>query len=572
MFGRGYRDSIHLKAMISGEAKGERHYFVLEHIHFGEFVCSQLLPRNVWKATKKWIQGFSPNHLKVGGQVFLSFVVFLAMTSPLPVWEAFSYGTIVPPVACIFMILLGVQGGSMGNTTLLEIYMLASIVVSGLIATLIKYLTWLAAGQDWSNNNVSKGATYVVLVSVSCGVFNILRWKWDATNMFFCFASIFLIFGLGAYSGVDSEVDYLNPVWVLVNIGTGTLITTLCSWFFFPILASQSFRNATAESIHRLSKAVGSCKELILSPIDSESGLLQEASGKIDVITWRDEGLWDRAQKIAIDQRGARSSILSTRNLRIPVFLEFDFYTPGRFRFPMVPFLHLQTHAQLMSAVVGNMIRPIKSGNLNMRLMQEENIRIAIHNLCISLESALDAIALSIRNTSRHPWSNADSLLETCHSCWIVFLRMGQNQLRKCSDNDESFALRTISIFLFTIASNLREIYFSASIAIYKEDMDSLKLALGRLRRRPFWITSRTAYTNLDKDPDELTSLVSSKELDADADSSIKGNEVYIHEAQKSGAIKRVLNSAFGLPSSAVLRPKKAFKVPIWLIVGLQVR
>ena len=165
-----------------------------------------------------------------------------------------------------------------------------------------------------------------------------------------------------------------------------------------------------------------------------------------------------------------------------------------------------------------------------------------------------------------------DNQLEKCHSRWIEFLRIGQNKLRNCTDNDESFALRTISIFLFTIASNLREIFFSASIAIYKEDPDSLKLSLDRLRRRPFWITSRTAYTNLDKDPNELTSLVSIPELDVDMDSLIKGNEVYIYDAQKSGAIKRVFNSAFGLPSSAVMRPKKAFKVPIWLIVGLQVR
>jgi hypothetical protein len=118
----------------------------------------------------------------------------------------------------------------------------------------------------------------------------------------------------------------------------------------------------------------------------------------------------------------------------------------------------------------------------------------------------------------------------------------------------------------------MREVFFSSSIAIYKEDSNSLKLSLDRLRRRPYWITSRTAYTNLDKDPEELTSILASvPEEETDMDSLLKGNEVYIYEAQNSGAFKKVLNSAFGLTSSSVMRPKTAFKVPIWFIVGLQV-
>ena len=562
--------------MESSRSKGQAedgHRFVLEYLlSDGQDSSSRLMPGHVWKAFKKWMGGFSAKNLKVGGQVFLSFVIFLGITSPLPVWDALSYGTMVPPVACIYMVMLGVQGGTMGNITLFQVYMIFSIILSGLLATLIKYLTWLAAGNDWSNNNVSKGATYVVLVSLSCGIFNILRWTWDATNMFFYTLSIFLIFNLGAYSGVGSELFYLTPVWVLVNIGIGTIITTMCSWFFFPVLASDSFRNATAEGIKRLANAVRSSTELILSPVDPESGLLQDATGKIDVITWRDKGLWDKTQKIAIDQRGVKSIIMGTRGLRIPVLLEFDFYSPKRFRFPIVPFLHVQTYSQIMASVIANMVRPVKSGNLNMRLVQDEDIRTAILNLSNALESVLEAISLSIKDTSMHPWSHVDTLLEESHSCWMQFLRLGQKQLRNSSDEEECFALRAISIFLFNIGSSLREVFFSSSIAIYKEDINSLKLSLDRLRRRPYWITSRTAYTNLEKDPEELTSILAPMpEEETDMELLLKGNEVYIYEAQNSGAFKKVLNSAFGLTSSSVMRPKRAFKVPIWFIVGLQV-
>ena len=562
-----------MKSSLSASQVEDGHRFVLGYLlSDGHNFSTLLLPRNIWNAWKKWVGGFSAKNVKLGGQVFLSFVIFLSITSPLPVWNALSYGTIVPPLACIYMVMLGIQGGNMGNITLLEIYMILSIILSGLLATLIKYLTWLAAGSDWSNNNVSKGVTYVVLVSFSCGIFNILRWKWDATNMFFYTASIFLIFNLGAYSGKGSGLNYLTPVWVLVDIGMGTTITTLCSWFFFPVLASDSFRNATAESIKRLANAVRSCTELVLSPIDPESGLLQDATGKLDVITWRDEGLWDKIQKIAIDQRGVKSIIMSTRGLRIPVLLELDFYCPTRLRFPIVPFLHVQTYSQIMSSVIGNMVRPVKSGNLNMRLIQDEDIRTAILNLSNALESVLEAISLSIKDASMHPWSNVDNLLEKAHSCWMKFLRLGQKQLRKSSNEEECFALRAISIFLFNIGSSLREVFFSSSIAIYKEDTSSLKLSLDRLRRRPYWITSRTAYTNLDRDPEELTSILASMpEEETDMDSLLKGNEVYIYEAQNSGAFKKVLNSAFGLTSSSVMRPKTAFKVPIWFIVGLQV-
>ena len=171
-----------------------------------------------------------------------------------------------------------------------------------------------------------------------------------------------------------------------------------------------------------------------------------------------------------------------------------------------------------------------------------------------------------------HPWSHVDTLLEESHSCWMQFLRLGQKQLRNSSDEEECFALRAISIFLFNIGSSLREVFFSSSIAIYKEDINSLKLSLDRLRRRPYWITSRTAYTNLDKDPEELTSILAPMpEEETDMELLLKGNEVYIYEAQNSGAFKKVLNSAFGLTSSSVMRPKRAFKVPIWFIVGLQV-
>ncbi len=198
---------------------GEKHGFVLFKLFersTGDFGVSE---RSSWWAKDGFIRrrldeyakGFTRDHWVIALQTFVAYVIVLAIVSPDAVYAALSYGGSFQPVwGIIYLLMVCVLGGTVGMNTLLQLYIIVSLVFAGCFGLWVRHMTFLAAGSDWGNNDVAKGATYTLLMSLSCGTFNILRWRWDVTNPLFFMCSIFLIFTQGSYSGPKAGTLYLQ--------------------------------------------------------------------------------------------------------------------------------------------------------------------------------------------------------------------------------------------------------------------------------------------------------------------------------------------------------------------------
>jgi len=275
-------------ASIDATASGLEVLNSLDVVQSHDFVLSALLPgqaREIAKAgcleslhtwTKEYVTGFNRQHFIRALQTFISFVIYLCIVWPGPVNDALWYNGALPPaLGLIFVLMFGVTGGSVGTNTLLEIYSVAALVLTGLVSVLIRYIVWLASGQDWENNNFAKAAAFSLLIAFSCGCFNILRWKWDVTNALFSMCSVYLIFMQGPYSGPKSGTLYLLSVYMLVNTTIATTLYTIVSWVLLPIYSSREVRRSTAKAIEHLGSALLAERDLIMSPVDPESGLLR---------------------------------------------------------------------------------------------------------------------------------------------------------------------------------------------------------------------------------------------------------------------------------------------------------
>ena len=336
-----------------GEQFVERHSFVLWKIFERrrskqESDGSEPKPSSLASSSSSWwlhakenvkgyARGFGKDHWILFLQTFVAYVAVLAIISPDAVYTALSYGGSFQPVwGIIYLLMMCMLGGTVGMSTLLQMYVFVSLVFAGCFGLWVRHMTYLAAGSDWTNNDVAKGATYTVLVSVSCGAFNILRWRWDVTNPLFYLCSIFLIFTQGAYSGPGAGTLYLQPVYSLINISIATVMFTVVSWVLMPLYSATKMRMGTAKALQSLGKALLAERDLILGPVDAETGLLENASGKVDVITGRDTGLFDQCDVIGTHINTARGLILGNRPLRVPCLLEVDLYKRhGGLTFPV---------------------------------------------------------------------------------------------------------------------------------------------------------------------------------------------------------------------------------------------
>ena len=198
---------------------GEKHGFILFKLFERSSGAPKTTERSSWWAKDgvvrtrldEYATGFAKDHWVLALQIFVSYVIVLGIVSPDAVYNALSYGGSFQPVwGIIYLLMLAVLGGTVGMNTLLQLYVVVSLVFAGCFGLWVRHMTYLAAGSDWSNNDVAKGATYTLLMGVSCGVFNILRWRWDVTNPFFFMCSIFLIFTQGSYSGPKADTLYLQ--------------------------------------------------------------------------------------------------------------------------------------------------------------------------------------------------------------------------------------------------------------------------------------------------------------------------------------------------------------------------
>ena len=519
--------------------------------------------------TREYWTGFTKDHWIIFLQTFVTYVVVLAIISPDAVYEALSYGGSFQPVwGIIYLLMMCVLGGTVGMNTLLQLYVFVSLVFAGCFGLWIRHMTYLAAGSDWSNNDLAKGATYTVLMSVSCGAFNILRWRWDVTNPLFFMCSIFLIFTQGSYSGPTAGTLYLQPVYSLINISIATVVFTITSWVLMPLYSASKMRMGTAKALQSLGRALLAERDLILGPIDEGTGLLEMASGKVDMITGRDTGLFDQCDVIGTHINAARALILGNRPLRVPCLLEIDVYkSHGLMTFPVLSFMHVDYYSHTLLSIITNLARPVKMGNTNMRKLQRPDLRQALDDLFRSFDDVLCGLAASItenvRSGKRHSWKVVDNLVEASHDCWLEFLRAGQRAIASSDCVDENFGVKIVSIFLYEVGSRIRELYFSVAIAVSNEEPMALDLAFARVEKRPAWILSRTAYEHIDMDPLEIINIqmmgmsaatVASGEDRASFHDAawLAKTKKAIRKAQHEKNLSAVLASEFGLAHKSV--------------------
>ncbi|KAI8108763.1 hypothetical protein M9435_005180 [Picochlorum sp. BPE23] len=555
----------------------ESHGFVLSGLLPGQ-QAGEIARTGYIVSMKRWMKayvtGFTRQQYVRALQTFIAYVIFMCIVSPDAVNSALWYNGIMPPeLGLIYVLMISVLGGTVGTNSVMQVYALVSLVVAGLFGVLIRYIVWLASGEDWDNNDFAKGAAFSLLIALSCACFNILRWKWDATNAFFLLCSVFLIFTQGPYYGPQAGTLYLTAVYTLINIAFATMIYTLVSWFVLPMYSCQAMRASTAKAIEGIGSAIMAERDLIMSPVDPESGLFQEATGERDPLTGRDCGLFPKCEKIADVMRASRGLLLNNKGLRLPSLLEIDVYhQTGQYIFPVMPYVHVEYYCHIVLAMLSNLARPIKTGTLNMRMFQNKDIRGAFDELMKSFRDVAEALAHCINNPKVTPWEDVEHAIESSHDHWIEFLRAGQQAMKMGGNADESFAVKSISIFLYNTGTRLRELYFATAVAMCKEDSNALRLTFIRLKKRPSWLLSRTAYENIDTDPLEL--IESQRQGEApflDDSISLKETEKSIRKIQWNKNVRSVLSSEFGVrQTSANMTAHRMMKIPLWVITGLQ--
>ena len=264
-------------------------------------------------------------------------------------------------------------------------------------------------------------------------------------------------------------------------------------------------------------------------------------------------------------------------------------------RHQVLSFMHVDYYSHTLLSIITNLARPVKMGNTNMRKLQRPDLRLALDGLFRSFDAVLGGLAASItedvKNGNRQSWKLVDDLMEASHDSWLAFLRAGQRAIAASDCVDENFGVKIVSIFLYSVGSRIRELYFSVAIAVSKEEPLALDLAFVRAEKRPAWMLSRTAYEHVDMDPlqiidIQMMGLLSTEGKDdgnvgydgnvGDVGSSHDGTwmaktKKAIRQAQHEKNLSAVLASEFGLAQkSANLRPGKAFRIPLWVIMGLQ--
>ena len=112
--------------------------------------------------------GYAKDHWVLALQTFVAYVIVLAIVSPDAVYAALSYGGSFQPVwGIIYLLMLGVLGGDgRDEHAAPAVRRRLAGVCRGAFGLWVRHMTFLAAGSDWGNNDVAKGATYTLLMSV----------------------------------------------------------------------------------------------------------------------------------------------------------------------------------------------------------------------------------------------------------------------------------------------------------------------------------------------------------------------------------------------------------------------
>ena len=519
----------------------------------------------LWKRTIEWLRGYTVDQRKLAFQVFLAFIIVTAITAPRQVWDALSYGPFTPPIALVFILLTSPE--HQGGVTLSVAFVVGGILLGGGCALLITYITNAAISFNWAHNTALKGTVFTLLTSIVAFGFNAIRWRFELTNLLFLLACAALIFAGGISTYYLPEVLYLQIFHslALILIGSGTM--ALVAWFVFPITSGSLYREAIAKTMRSLASAIETVQTLMLGPIDPESGLLSAAVGKIDPLSGTDEGLSEIIGELRQSVRAAKGSLFSSWAFHIPARLEIDVYNRPKL-FPRYNYVHIRMCINLLISTVAVLVRPLKQGKMDLRLLHAADhpeLKTKMADLLNGMQKLMLSLADCLESKSK--FKNADNLLEKLDATWLEFLDEAVLSIDACTTADAAFALRTLAAFMYLMGSRIRAVYTSIAGGVAGRDPEAVEIAVKRLQTTPGWVKSADAFRNPLRDNQAV--LETMQKAAEGAESEILVNLVSKRSMKHSRSFAQLLSAA-AAPKAATERKRRAFRAPIWVIMGIQ--
>ena len=532
-----------------------------------------------------WLRAYTNDQRRVALQIFLSFCIISAITFPSPIWNALTYDSVTPPIALVLISLVIPQ--HQGGCSLAAIFMFFGISLGGVLAIIVKYITFFANGSNWVDETVVKAVVYTLSVAITAGFLNALRWQWEITNQFFLLVCAGLIFNGGITTYYSSGLVLKTHIYMLIFTVLAAVVTLLCCWFIFPVTAGSKYRELVASALLGSAQGISAYEFLVLGPVDPTTGKLSAATGKIDPGTDTDVGLIPLVDEIRKHMRAARKCIFATRVLNVPVRLEIDIYNTPKL-FPYMEYMHSKIELSLIIATVSTLTRPVKSGRMDLTLFQRPELRSRFAHLLQCLQTQFQVLAGAVQREKT--WREVDTALEELDFAWIEFLDEGVMAIDCCTTPDAAFGLRGISAFLYLVGSRTRSLYAALAGAVDSQDPEAIPIAVKRMQITPGWVKSADAFRNpLRSSHAALAAMQKAAHVDNEFISHLgflnknklkrmsskidttKAEHKSISKAlaaQKS--FTKLITAAHALGSSPTRRVRRVYNIPLPVIYGFQ--
>ena len=520
------------------------------------------LPSWVWQQIIDWCNGYTMDHKKVALQVFLAYAILIAIMAPEESWNQLAHGAVVPPLALVFLILIGPY--TQGVTIWSILQSITGILTGGCLILLSTYLTNAAIGFNWGDNSVTKGVVMTIFSTLAAFVLMSAKFFFKFTFEFTVTACASLVFAGGISSYYRNPVDYLQVFYALqmAVLGLGTM--AIISSFVFPVTSGSLYRGLLANSIRKVATAIEALGELMLSPVNSETGVLSAATGKINLSTGSDEGLQPMVDKIKDPARVARGLLLGSWNFHMPVLLEIDIYNRPRL-FPRFKFINLRICISLLIASLAPFGRPLRTGRTNLRLLQNSQVKEKLTAVFSFMVELLKTLADCLESTTK--FVEADGLMEKLDATWLEFIDAAAESVDGNTTPDAVFAVQLLATFLYITGSRCRAIYAVIAGAIKARDPEAETLAIKRLETTPWWVKPAAAFKNpLHSNEAALTAIQREAES---VDQSIRVNFGSLRTMPRFGPFADIVK-AQALPKSAADRTRRVWNMPTWIIFGFQ--
>lgn len=516
------------------------------------------------RAVYLYFKGFEKNHWKIALQITCIFALIGGITAPTVIYEALSYRLIASPLSLLFTVWLYASPFCAGEVNFKTVVLIPAAFLGGLIAFAIQWSMYAANDRNWNDNSVTKAAVLVCMATPIVAFFNGLRWKYEATNVFFFYTNIFIALSINLGSYYAPYIEDLHQWYILLNAVIGTGACVICSNFLFPITAGSLYRQHVSDSLESLSEAIGLAENMLMGPIDPKSGRLACADGCINPVTGHDQGMAKDVNEIADKLLNARRSLSSTRSLHIPVFLEIDVYQKPR-RFPRHQFFESKLLIGNTIATLSTTLQPIESGKLNFLLIQHPEIKPKLEKLTGSMQETFRELAGAVKKEVE--WKIVDCALAEMDISWVEFLEEVVVQVPTCPHKKSISALRTISELYYLVGTRLRDVYKSLATAVSGSDSDAVEISRRRLKCTPGWTRPSEALINHHWNVNYESEKI---QQEIETDDKIKFGDIG-KGMKKNSALRRLMfKKLYGHKSNKVLRTRYAYGMPLWLVFGIQ--